>query len=134
MKKAMDCPKCIGQLLAQEIEGIAEVYRCDQCAGIWCTPESLASLQAVWMSDAILDIGDPRIGQKLDKLHTGICPNGHGEMSHVRDAEQIHVGYETCNTCKGLFLDAGEFTDLKHNTALDTLKRLILRFKPPTEN
>jgi Zn-finger nucleic acid-binding protein len=128
----MDCPKCVGQLLPQSIQDLTEVYRCNECAGIWCTPESLTSLQSVWMSEAILDTGDPRIGQKLDRLQTGICPNGHGTMSHVRDADQIHIGYESCDTCHGVYLDAGEFTDLKHHTALDTLKKLVVRLKSLT--
>ncbi len=81
------------------------------------------------MSDALLDIGDPRIGHTLDKIQTGICPHGHGRLEHQQDAAQKHIGYEICPTCRGIFLDAGEFTDLKHHTPLDRLKSLIASLK-----
>ena len=124
----MDCPKCKGKLEPQNLE-TATAYRCTDCAGLWLNFEDLQALQDIWMSEAILDTGDPRIGQKLNKVTTGMCPLGHGLMEHVQDEDQVHIGYEVCADCHGVFLDAGEFTDLKHSTPLDTIRDLIVRLK-----
>ena len=124
----MDCPKCTGSLEPQDLES-AIAHRCMVCGGLWLNADDLEELQSIWMSEAILDTGDPRVGHKLNKVTTGQCPLGHGLMEHVQDEEQIHIGYELCSTCHGVFLDAGEFTDLKHSTPLDTIRDLIVRLK-----
>ena len=41
------------------------------------------------------------------------------------NAEQPHIWYEACKSCDGVFLDAGEFADLKEHTLLDRLKDLF---------
>ena len=124
----MDCPKCKGSLEPQNLESVI-AHRCTDCAGLWFNADDLETLQNIWMSEAILDTGDPRIGHKLNKVTTGQCPFGHGLMDHVQDEDQIHIGYEICPVCHGVFLDAGEFTDLKHTTPLDTIRDLIVRLK-----
>ena len=77
------------------------------------------------MSEAIVDVGDPRIGQKLNRLENINCPEGHGPMQRRSDDEQRHVWYEECETCHGIFLDAGEFTDLKFKTLMDWVRGLF---------
>lgn len=78
-----------------------------------------------WMAEAAIDTGDPRIGRKLDKFDDIDCPLGHGRMEKVSDEDQTHVWYERCATCGGLFLDAGELTDLKYVTLMDKLRDLL---------
>ena len=46
-------------------------------------------------------------------------------MIKRQDEEQRHVWYEECQTCGGVFLDAGEFTDLKFKTLLDWVRGLF---------
>jgi len=46
-------------------------------------------------------------------------------MIRMVDSEQPHIWFEACKTCNGVFLDAGEFTDLKERTLLDRLKRSV---------
>ncbi len=79
------------------------------------------------MSEAIVDIGSPRIGSKLDTLENVHCPVGHGPMTKHADPEQRHIWYEQCDTCEGIFLDAGEFTDLKFKSLLDWVRGLMLK-------
>ena len=46
-------------------------------------------------------------------------------MQRRSDDEQRHVWYEECETCHGIFLDAGEFTDLKFKTLMDWVRGLF---------
>ncbi len=43
-------------------------------------------------------------------------------MDKTSDPEQTHSWMETCPQCNKIFLDAGEFTDLKYNTFLDRIR------------
>ncbi|MEM7080635.1 MAG: zf-TFIIB domain-containing protein [Pseudomonadota bacterium] len=121
----LDCPKCTGTLQVTTYGDDISAHRCDSCAGLWCQPETLIKMRREWMSEAALDTGDPRIGQRLNKVDDIECPVGHGLMRNSRDAEQTHIRYEECETCGGIFLDAGEFTDLKYNTLMDKVRGLL---------
>ena len=46
-------------------------------------------------------------------------------MIRMVDSEQPHIWFEACKTCNGVFLDAGEFIDLKDRTLLDRLRDLF---------
>jgi hypothetical protein len=78
-----------------------------------------------WMSEAVLDIGNPAVGARLNKAVNISCPDGHGLMEKRSDPEQPHICYEECVTCRFVFLDAGEFTDLKFKTLMDLVRRVI---------
>ena len=73
----------------------------------------------------MLDTGDPRIGSSLDDLGEIDCPEGHGKMEARSDERQRHIWFEECLTCGGIFLDAGEFTDLKYQTLMDRIRSRI---------
>ena len=40
-------------------------------------------------------------------------------------AAQTHIAYEACTVCYGVYFDAGEFTDYKHETLADWFRGLI---------
>ncbi|MEM7001142.1 MAG: zf-TFIIB domain-containing protein [Pseudomonadota bacterium] len=122
----MQCPKCTGTLEPLQV-GESNLRRCSDCHGLWCKPEQLAQLQDEWMSEALVDVGNPRVGSRLNRLADIKCPEGHGLMERRHDAEQRHVWYEECPVCGGIFLDAGEFTDLKFKTLLDWVRGLFAR-------
>ena len=46
-------------------------------------------------------------------------------MIRMVDPVQRHIWFEACTACNGVFLDAGEFRDLKGHTLLDRLKDLF---------
>lgn len=127
----MECPKCTGRLKPVTYGDNIAAHRCDVCAGLWCKPEALLNMKREWMSEAVLDTGDPRIGAKLDGVANVPCPEGHGEMVQTMDTEQTHIWYETCETCRGIYLDAGEFTDLKFRTLMDRVRGLVKGPRPP---
>lgn len=121
----MDCPKCTGELAEVTYGEEIVVHRCNVCAGLWCKPDVLAQMRQEWMAEAALDTGDPRIGSRLDRIESVVCPEGHGEMIKTMDPEQTHIWYEECATCEGIYLDAGEFTDLKYKTLMDRVRALV---------
>lgn len=126
----MDCPKCTGHLQAESYGDSITIHRCDTCAGLWCKQEALAEMKDTWMAEAVLDIGNPRIGNTMDALGDIHCPEGHGKMNKRDDDRQRHIWYEECSTCHGVFLDAGEFTDLKHDTLLDRVRGVLKGGRP----
>ena len=47
-------------------------------------------------------------------------------MVKVVDPKQTHIWYETCSSCKGSYLDAGELLDLSKVTISDFFKGLAV--------
>ena len=50
-------------------------------------------------------------------------------MQRVADTQQSHVTLDACPACDGIFLDAGELSDLKSITLMDHLRRLLAIFE-----
>ncbi len=126
----MNCPKCTGSMEPQSYNDTIHVHRCNTCAGLWCTMAQLAKMKREWMSEGALDIGNPRVGERLNAFDDIDCPEGHGRMVKTTDPEQTHIWFEVCNTCSGVFLDAGEFTDLKYRTLMDRVRGWLKGERP----
>jgi len=126
----VDCPKCTGELVAAQYGDEIEIHRCNACAGLWCHPEDLERMKSTWLAEAVLDSGSPHIGSELDKVGDIDCPEGHGPMLKSFDPKQQHIWYEECAVCGGIFLDAGEFTDMKFDTPLDRVRSLVKGPRP----
>jgi len=47
------------------------------------------------------------------------------KMDKVVDPKQTHIWMESCPSCYRVFLDAGEFSDLKYETFSDRIKNLL---------
>jgi Zn-finger nucleic acid-binding protein len=66
-----------------------------------------------------LDIGDQEIGSQLDHLTGDIqCPRCRTKMTRLVDIDQYCIWYEVCPKCQGVWLDAGEFTQLRTTSNL----------------
>jgi Zn-finger nucleic acid-binding protein len=122
LENGLDCPKCTGTLEPITIGEEIHLHRCSDCHGLWCDPDELSRLKSEWMSEALVDTGSPQIGRRLNEVEEVNCPRGHGPMQKRSDTEQSHICYEECETCQGIYLDAGEFTDLKFVSLLDWVK------------
>lgn len=120
----MQCPKCHGEMAVKTYGRKISINRCGQCMGLFTKPAVLAEMKKEWMSEA-LDMGDRETGKKYDALGDIDCPECGTRMDKVSDKRQSHIWYESCPSCEGIFLDAGEFTDLKHDTLLDRLRSMI---------
>lgn len=121
----MNCPKCPGTLEPKTYGRKITVHRCSDCGGLFCKPDVLLEMKKEWMADAVLDSGDPRMGKALDKVTDINCPNCNVPMDKTADERQTHIWFETCPQCSGVFLDAGEFTDLKYDTFMDRIRDLV---------
>ena len=119
----MECPKCHGEMLTKHFGAQIALQRCSQCHGIWCNSADLGALEDIPMID-ILDDGDHHVGALYNRIVDINCPNCATPMTNNRVPDQPHITVETCSTCTGVFLDAGELRDAKHHTLGDWIKRV----------
>jgi Zn-finger nucleic acid-binding protein len=120
----MKCPKCDGDMVVKTYGRRISLNRCGNCQGLFVKPDVLMEMKHEWMSE-VLDMGDRALGRKLNAVDDIDCPECGTHMDKVADQKQTHIWYEACPNCDGMFFDAGEFTDLKHDTVLDRLRDLI---------
>ncbi|MEM7077399.1 MAG: zf-TFIIB domain-containing protein [Pseudomonadota bacterium] len=126
----MQCPKCPGTLESKTYGRKISVRRCDQCAGMFLKPEVLLEMKREWMSEIVLDSGNPKVGRALNEVDDILCPECAVPMDKTVDAHQTHIWLETCSQCEGLWLDAGEFSDLKYDTLLDRVRDFVTGPRP----
>ncbi|MGI9233984.1 MAG: MFS transporter [Woeseiaceae bacterium] len=119
---AMRCPKCRADMEQVDHEG-TEIDRCTICKGMWFDAgeiELLSDKQAA----AAIDTGDASVGKKSNAMDDYQCPRCSGAMVRVVDARQRHIWFETCSSCNGSFLDAGELRDLSTVNIADFFRDL----------
>lgn len=122
----MDCPKCNGEMQEHStvtLQGEVVIDRCTDCGGLWFDHGEAEKLKDDWMSD-FLDSGDPKVGKNLNTNVDINCPRCGNKMEVVHDPRQPHIQYEVCED-HGMFMDAGEFTDYKHETLLEIFKKAV---------
>lgn len=119
---SIKCPKC-GHGMEEISYGDVAIDRCSHCRGLWFDTGEAERLKARWMGDA-LDVGDPSTGKRWDKVEDIACPRCGRDMVKLSDPRQKHIWYEMCSE-HGMFMDAGEFTDYKHETLADWFRGLI---------
>jgi uncharacterized protein len=123
----MNCPKCQAQMESVTFDKVT-VDRCTSCKGIWFDANEQKQLFQAQGSEDI-DIGDIRTGRKMDAVREINCPRCRVKMMEVEDVDQHHITFESCPECHGIFLDAGEFEDLKFYTFMDYWKGLFKHSK-----
>ena len=119
---AMRCPKCRADMEQIDYEG-TEVDRCTICNGIWFDAGEMAFFKDKQAASAI-DTGDAKTGKRSNTLDSYQCPRCSGAMIKVVDPSQTHIWYETCGSCHGSYLDAGELRDLSTVGISDFFKSL----------
>ena len=119
---SLKCPKC-GHGMSEVSYGDITVDRCSHCLGLWFDTGEADQLKARWMGDTV-DTGFADEGRKWDSVEDIACPRCHRDMEKASDPKQPHIWYETCGE-HGLFMDAGEFTDYKHETLMDRFRSMI---------
>ena len=116
----MNCPKCTGQMETVKVDEY-EVDRCGTCGGLWFDLLEHERLKRLAGSERI-DTGPPAGAQVPAAPRKVDCPRCHTGMIQMAFPEQPQIHYEMCSVCHGLFLDAGEFKDLKEVTLLERIK------------
>lgn len=119
---AMRCPKCRADMEQIVYEG-TEVDRCTICSGIWFDAGEIEQLRNK-RAAAEIDTGDRKVGKQSNAIDSYQCPRCSGAMVRVVDPEQTHIWYETCSSCNGSYLDAGELRDLSTVTISDFFRGL----------
>jgi hypothetical protein len=102
-----------------------EVRRCTGCSGLFCKWQTLQQLRDEWLSDSVLDQGSPALGAKQNEMLDITCPDCGAKMTRVKDQEQAHITLDSCSDCDGVFLDAGELTNMKSVTLMDHVRHLL---------
>jgi len=118
--RQLQCPKCDAPMSRVTFNQI-EIDRCEGCQGLWFDMLELDKLKDANGAE-VLDIGDPAVGSELNKKDTIDCPVCHTRMIRMVDANQPHIWYEQCASCHGVFLDAGEFSDIKTRAWFDIVR------------
>ena len=101
--------------------------RCTECYGLLVEATVLEEMRSEWMVENFLDIGHPSVGKQYDAIGDIDCPACGARMKKVTDEKQKHIWLEACPSCDRVFLDAGEFSDLKYETLSDKVKGLLRR-------
>jgi Zn-finger nucleic acid-binding protein len=121
----MKCPKCHDPMETVEFGTDISVERCSGCYGLYCKWQTLEQLRDEWLTDTVLDKGSAADGAKNNEMLDIACPECGAAMDRVQDDEQTHITLDTCSECEGVFLDAGELTDMKSVTLMDHVRRLL---------
>jgi Zn-finger nucleic acid-binding protein len=119
---SLKCPKCHHGMEEATYEDIT-IDRCTGCGGLWFDGDEAQRLKHLPGSE-VLDSGDPKKGRHYDRRADICCPRCGKPMEKSSDWKQVHIWYEVCRD-HGIFMDAGEFTDFKHETLLDRFRELI---------
>jgi Zn-finger nucleic acid-binding protein len=99
----IDCPRCFVTCARQTRAGV-EIDICSKCAGIWLDKKELLRLiHNKSMYETLTRYAQVESKSKL------VCPRCGGLMD-LEKANEIIV--DVCITCKGIWLDAGEFEGL----------------------
>ena len=123
----MDCPKCrseMQELTTTTLQGEVTIDRCTECGGLWFDHGEAEILKDDWMSE-FMDSGDPKVGREHNTNTEIDCPRCGKQMKSVRAPRQSHIEYEVCED-HGMFMDAGEFSDYKHENLLEWFADAIL--------
>ena len=75
------------------------------------------------MSDFV-DHGDQKVGKTYNRVRDIQCPRCSKQMTMIADTKQSHLQFEACAE-HGIFMDAGEFTDYKHETLVDVFRDFV---------
>ncbi|MCP4005602.1 MAG: hypothetical protein GY725_15540 [bacterium] len=100
------CPDCKTRSLLEwkTKDGKATVDWCKTCRGVWLDRNELGALIDV----AIPDLGIPRDAQEVRRP----CPRCHKAMYRF-DYPQTEITVEMCKECNGIWLDKGEYQQIK---------------------
>ena len=123
----LKCPKCHHGMAEVSYEDIT-IDRCSQCQGLWFDGDEAQQLKSRPGAE-VLDTGSTSKGRKYDSQSDIFCPHCNKLMEKTAHWKQTHIWYEICRD-HGIFMDAGEFTDFKHDTLLDRLRGLIKGKRP----
>ncbi len=121
----MLCPRCTDtETEAQSVAGV-EIDRCPTCHGIWLDALELESLMRRDIKPLLEADGqfEAAPNQEGPRLH---CPRCKGTyLIKLNSRLRPGVIVDSCTTCFGMWLDAGELTRLAGNEFARLIARLF---------
>ena len=124
---SLKCPKCLHGMETVKFDGVT-IDRCTGCQGLWFDGNEAEQLKNISGSE-IVDTGSWRKGHYYNELSDIYCPHCGEQMEKSSDWKQTHIWYEVCRN-HGIFMDAGEFSDFKHESVLDRLRDFFTGKRP----
>lgn len=120
----MKCPKCNSDMSIVKHEYV-QVDKCTNCGGIWFDLMEREDLLKMKNSEKIDTSVFQNSVDNTNKPEAKIrCPKCNVNMHILRDILQNQIEYEQCGSCRGVFLDKGEFADLKDFSLTDFYRSL----------
>ena len=99
----MDCPRC-----SVEMSEIARddrtLHRCAECGGLWIDPTDINKMLLHANLPALSALGGFANPDEI----SGMCPACNVDLVVVEGGEKRSVGYDTCESCGGIWLDLPE--------------------------
>ncbi|GJM14481.1 MAG: hypothetical protein DHS20C12_28840 [Pseudohongiella sp.] len=126
----MNCPKCDSSMAAIDNPSF-NAMKCSGCAGIWfkdASHEIAKSIKGI----GEIDNTEATASTELNALRDIDCPECKRKMLKMADRTQLHIKFEACTDCYGVFFDAGEFKDLTEFTVKQRIRQAISAFKTNT--
>ncbi len=117
----LQCPNCAGVMDRLEL-GQFCVDRCPSCGGIWLDASELERVKAIPGAVQRLDAGVRPKTRGSGAPQARSCPRDRTPLEARGDAKQSHVIVDRCPSCLGVFLEAGELTDLAEHTLAERIR------------
>jgi len=119
----MNCPRCQAPLHTRSTDGV-EIDECRTCQGIWLDAERLRRLKD--QTDPDLQWMDFELWEHADRFHIAEkpidCPTCAVPLVAI-DYGDTGVTIDYCNRCRGVWLDADEFSKIIHHLSEDLLTK-----------
>lgn len=123
----MECPKCNSSM--NEIKDTAfSALKCSGCNGIWFRDGS-HELAGSIKGSAAIDESQTNAAAAYNSVRDIDCPECAKRMIKMVDRSQLHIEFEACTYCNGVFFDAGEFKDFTEFSFIERVKQAIDTFK-----
>ena len=121
----MNCPKCQKTALTRTTESGVELDYCTDCGGIWFDKGELQKVIDERIELTFDTVRSSETPMTMD-YKTALCPVCGQVLSKIPDTKAVGIILDQCPSCKGLWLDGGEFKRVKRHKLMDKLKNYLL--------
>lgn len=115
-----------GKTMTKVQVGTFAVDRCDDCGGMWLDLNEIHRVLAIKGESKRIELTEPSKARPGSGRQARLCPRDGGHMITLSNLPQVHVEYEQCPICGGIYLDRGELNDLNSYTVLERMRNLFL--------
>jgi len=135
----MECPKCIGRLQEVKIgkKNVIVIDRCFACGGVWFDKNELELVinKEIW--DTVeFDVEeippeDEKLKKEIDLDKKGIvCPRCKNNRKMLKGSSKRNpkVTIDFCESCGGIWLDAGEYNKVSARSPAEAKTEKIIDF------